>query len=93
MTRLVSSKWETALLVCRKCQKRQKFPLAKLLKRALKGGRKRKARVGVIEVKCLGVCPRHAVTLVDAARPGEWLLVRPDVEIEALIEELKLQPA
>lgn len=88
--RFLRANWETALLVCRKCEKRQKMPLAKMLKKALGGGRKRKAALGVVEVKCLGVCPRHAVTMVDGRRAGEWLLVTPDTPVEDIVKELKL---
>jgi hypothetical protein len=87
--RVVRSDWETALLVCRKCEKRQKMPLAKMLRKALNGGRKRKAKVGVVQVKCLGVCPRHAVTMIDARRPREWLLVKPDMAVDTVIAELE----
>ena len=34
----------------------------------------RKGALGIVEVKCLGVCPKGAVTVVNAAAPGEWML-------------------
>ncbi|RJF91010.1 hypothetical protein [Sphingomonas cavernae] len=98
MTRHVRSNWETALLVCRKCSKRQhggfgprgRTSLAKALKKEIGGGKGRKASVGVVEVKCLGVCPRHAVTMIDTRHPREWLLVKPGADIAQIAGELEL---
>ncbi|MGV3480898.1 MAG: hypothetical protein ACO1O3_13180 [Sphingobium sp.] len=91
--RLVRSNWSTALLICRKCSKRQhggfgpkgKTPLAKALKKELGGKKGRKALVGIVEVKCLGVCPRHAVTMVDSRHPRDWLLVKPGTEMSEVL--------
>ncbi len=96
--RAVRSNWQTALLVCRKCSKRQhggfgpkgKMPLAKALKKELGGKKGRKAPVGIIEVKCLGVCPRHAVTMVDARRPRDWLLVKPGTGMDEVVAAVGL---
>jgi NAD-dependent dihydropyrimidine dehydrogenase PreA subunit len=87
--RAVSANWESAILVCRKCEKRQKMPLAKMLTKALGGGRKRKAPV----VKCLGVCPGHAVTMIDTRRPREWLLVKPGTPIKHVVDRLETDQA
>lgn len=84
--------------MCRKCSKRQgggfgpkgKTPLAKALKKEMGGKKGRKAHVGVVEVKCLGVCPRHAVTMIDTRDPHQWLLVKPGTGIEEIVEDLKL---
>lgn len=96
----VAANWSNALLVCGKCSKRVgggfgggfgdkgKSRLAKALRRYLAVGKGRKARIGVVEVKCLGVCPKHAVTLVDTARPHEWLLVRPGTDMAAIVARL-----
>jgi predicted metal-binding protein len=97
--RLVRSNWRTALLICRKCSKRQhggfgpkgKTPLAKALKKELGGKKGRKAPVGIVEVKCLGVCPRHAVTMVDARRPRDWLLVKPGTPVGEIMEAVGLE--
>lgn len=93
----VRSDWERALLVCGKCSRKVgggfgakgKTPLAKLLRREPGFGKGRRARVGVAEVKCLGVCPKHAVTVVDTRDLGRWRLMRPGDEaaVAALIAE------
>ncbi|MBA3880661.1 MAG: hypothetical protein C0500_13210 [Sphingobium sp.] len=100
MSRLVKADWETAILVCAKCSKRLdggfgkkgKQRLAKALKAYLGVKRFRKARVGVVEVKCLGVCPRGAVTVVNAADPTRWRLVAKDADLAAVAAELGIAP-
>jgi len=94
---IVRSHWSSTVLVCAKCSKKLdggfgdegKTPLAKALKR-LGGGKKRKARFGVIETKCLGICPKRAVTVVDAAHPGLWLIVEEGTEMAVVAERLGL---
>lgn len=96
MKQFVRSDWSTALLVCAKCSKKldggfgkkDKQSLAKALRKALGLGRFRKARLGVVEVKCLGVCPRGAVTLVDARHPDRWRLVPKGADVAALAREI-----
>lgn len=83
MTRAVRSDWRNAVLVCGKCSKKLgggfgpkgKQPLAKALRKHLDLKKGRKARAGIVEVKCLGVCPRGAVTVVNGAASREWLLI------------------
>ncbi|PZO88452.1 MAG: hypothetical protein DI623_12600 [Sphingomonas sanxanigenens] len=94
----VRSNWQAALLVCGKCSKKLgggfgpkgKTSLAKALKKETGGGKGRKARVGVIETKCLGVCPKHAVTMVDTRRGRDWILVREGADVGDLVRELGL---
>lgn len=95
---LVKSNWSTALLVCAKCSKRidggfgkkGKQSLAKALRQQLGVKRFRKSTVGVVEVKCLGVCPRGAVTLVDARDPGNWRLILAGADLAVLADTLGL---
>ena len=96
----VRSDWSNTLLVCRKCSKRLgggfgpkgRTPLAKALRKHLDVKRGRKARLGIVEVKCLGVCPRGAVTVINGRAPGEWLLVRAGADLDALVIGLGLPP-
>lgn len=97
MKAFVRSNWEASLLICRKCSKKLdggfgangRTSLAKALKRH-GGGKGRKARLGVIEVKCLGVCPKGAVTVIDSRQPGRWRLVRIGADIEEVAAALDL---
>jgi predicted metal-binding protein len=94
----VRSDWRRAVLVCGKCARRaggfgpDARPLGKALRARLGGGKGRRAAVGVVEVKCLGVCPKRAVVVVDAARPDRWRLVRSDADFDALAADLSDVP-
>ncbi|WP_315763894.1 (2Fe-2S) ferredoxin domain-containing protein [Sphingomonas sp. Y38-1Y] len=84
------SNWSNAVLVCAKCSKRVdggfgdkgRTPLAKALRRHLKLRKGRKGAAGVVEVKCLGVCPRDAVVVVNGAESRTWHLVRPASDLD-----------
>ena len=93
----VSARWEGAVLVCGKCSRRVgggfgkngRRALAKELRRQPGFGKGRKAEMGVMEVKCLGICPRDAVVLVDTRSPRKWRLVRPGSDVVELAEALQ----
>ncbi len=94
----VRSNWANAVLVCSKCSKKLhggfgpkgKAPLAKALRKHLGLKRGRKADAGIVEVKCLGVCPRGAVTVVNGAASRDWLLVREGADMADVARELGL---
>ncbi|MDT8758154.1 DUF1636 domain-containing protein [Sphingomonas psychrotolerans] len=94
----VRSNWSNAVLVCSKCSKKLdggfgpkgKAPLAKALRKHLGLKKGRKGAAGIVEVKCLGVCPRGAVTVVNGAQSREWLLVPEGADLDAVAEELGL---
>jgi len=98
--RTVRSDWANTILVCKKCSKKLgggfgpngRTPLAKALRQELGVKKGRKGAVGIIDVKCLGVCPKGAVTVVNGAKPGEWLLVREGSAIESVVDGVGLQP-
>ncbi len=99
--RVVTSHWSGAILVCAKCTKKvdggfgpkRRTRLAKALRKMFGLKKGRKSSAGVIEVKCLGVCPKNAVTLIDAANPDRWWIVPVGADIEALGCDLGLEPA
>ncbi|OHC97086.1 MAG: hypothetical protein A3H25_09275 [Sphingomonadales bacterium RIFCSPLOWO2_12_FULL_63_15] len=88
----VRSNWRNAVLVCRKCAKKLDGGfgpdgderLAKALRKHLTLGKGRKAAAGIIEVDCLGICPKGAVTVVNGAASREWLLVKPGADLDEL---------
>lgn len=92
------TQWRDMVLVCRKCSKKldggfgeggdQK--LGKALRRAIGGGKGRKAGVAVIEVGCLDLCPKNAVVVANASRPGEWVVVPRGTPIAGLVERIGL---
>jgi predicted metal-binding protein len=99
LTPRVRSNWEHTVLVCGKCSKKLKGgfgpkgkqSLAKALRRHLGLKKGRKAEAGIVEVKCMGVCPRGAVTVVDAGGPREWLIVPAGAALDAVAAELGLE--
>jgi predicted metal-binding protein len=92
----VRSDWHSAVLVCGKCSKKLgggfgkkgRVPLAKVLAKILGLNKGRKARLGVVETGCLGICPRDGVVLVDGAAPGEWMIVPRDADVAELAARL-----
>ena len=94
----VGARWERAILVCGKCSKRldggfgekRRTALAKALRKFLGLKKGRKAAIGIVETKCLGLCPGGAVTVIDAAAPGEWLLVRAGTAMDEVAAALRL---
>lgn len=94
------SRWEGAVIVCGKCSKRigggfgrkGKTPLHKALGRAMNGGGKLakllKWRSGVVESRCLKVCPKNAVVVIDGRAPGKWLIVPKGADVDALAARL-----
>ncbi|WP_375396126.1 (2Fe-2S) ferredoxin domain-containing protein [uncultured Sphingomonas sp.] len=88
----LKSRWSGAVLVCAKCSKKLdggfgpkgRTSLAKALRQRFGLKKGRKAARGIIEVKCLGVCPRGAVTLVDTAHPAAWRLVPAGADIDSV---------
>jgi predicted metal-binding protein len=95
----VRSDWANTVLVCRKCSKKigggfgpkGRTPLSKALRQELGLKKGRKGALGVVEVKCLGVCPKDAVTLVNGAKPGEWLVVRRGTDVSAVAREVQAE--
>jgi predicted metal-binding protein len=81
--RTARTEWRDVVLVCRKCQKKLDggfgpdgdLSLKKALRRYLKAKKGRKSELAVIDAGCFDVCPKKAVVAVNAARPGELLVI------------------
>ena len=93
----VASDWDRVLLVCGKCSKRLgggfgrkgKTSLAKALRKHLGLKKSRKGGpLGIVETRCLGVCPRNAVTMIDGTESREWLLVPAGTDMVELVSEI-----
>ena len=95
--RVLASRWQGSVLVCGKCSKKlaggfgdkRRTPLAKLLRAAFGLKKGRKADRGVVEVKCLGVCPKNAVVMIDAAQPDRWLLIPAGADVGEIVTTLR----
>ncbi|UAK26253.1 hypothetical protein [Sphingomonas nostoxanthinifaciens] len=104
MIRHASARWRAAILVCAKCEKKLggrgfgpdgRKPLSKVLRKHAGGGKGRKASIGVMQTKCLKICPKNAVTVVDGARPRDWLIVAagtPIEDVEAALDAADAEP-
>ena len=87
--------WREILLVCRKCggklkggfgpKRKDELPDAfrELLRQA---GRRREVRI--LEVGCLGVCPKGGITVMQGTRPGEMLVVPEGMDLTQLAARL-----
>ena len=91
----VAGPWRNALLVCRKCSRKLDGgfgpdgtdTLPRAVKHALReAGRRRDVRI--LEVGCLGVCPKDAVTVMHGADPGRMLVVPEGLEPGLLLSRL-----
>ena len=87
--------WRDMVLVCGKCSrklgggfgKKGRHDLKDVLRDTLKeSGRRREVRV--VEVDCLGLCPKRAVAAISTARPGEVLIVPPGADAASLLSVL-----
>lgn len=95
---LVRAEWGNAVLVCAKCSKKLnggfgkkgKQSLAKALRKHLGLKKGRKASVGIVETRCLGVCPRGAVTVINGAESRVWNLVPAGADLDEVARELGL---
>jgi len=96
MIRVLASRWQGSVMVCGKCSKKLgggfgekgRTPLAKMLRAVLELKKGRKAERGVVEVKCLGICPKNAVVMLDGARPDRWLLVPAGADASEVVATL-----
>jgi len=95
LIRRLRSGWTDTIVVCGKCSKKLdggfgeggRTSLVKALRKRLGLGKGRKAAVGIVETKCLGVCPKRAVVVACA---GEWLVVPAGENVDAVASALGL---
>lgn len=81
--RTVAGRSARLLAICGKCGRKLGGgfgkgggqSLTKLLRRELAAAKGKRAAVRIVETRCLKICPRHAVALVDGSRPDEILIV------------------
>ena len=87
--------WQDVVLVCRKCSRKLDGGFGKdgdatlrsELKQALRdAGRRRTVRV--METGCFSVCPKRAVSVMQASRPGEILVVPEGTDPAELLRRL-----
>jgi predicted metal-binding protein len=87
--------WKTILLVCGKCARKMdggygpkgKESLRSALQTELANtGRRREVRI--IETRCMGICPKKAVTVLNTRRPETILTVPRKTEVAEALGQL-----
>ena len=88
----VQTGWTDTLLICRKCSRKLDGGFGPdgtdTLRRALRAGLRaagRRRQVGLMEVACLGVCPKRAVTTARASEPGSLRIVPEGTPVEVIL--------
>ncbi len=86
--------WTQAVIICRKCTKKLSGGFGPDGTQSLPGAMRdalrqtgRRGEVGLLEVGCLGVCPRGAVTVVLGNAPGDFLIVGKGASAAALLNK------
>ncbi len=90
--RTVKTGWNDVLLICKKCSKKLDggfgedgtTTLRKAIRDRLRENGQR-GQVGLIDVRCFGVCPKRAVTVVRASNPSELLVIPVGVPIDTVL--------
>ena len=91
--------WQDVIVVCRKCTKKldggfgpgNELTLPRALKQSLRAaGRRHTTRV--IETKCLGICPKNAVTVLSASAPASLYTVQTGTDASAILATLLPPP-
>lgn len=89
----------TAIIaICGKCGKKLgggfgasgAASLGKTMRSALHLPKPKRARVRIVETKCLGLCPKGAVAVVSGADPGHILVIPAGTPVAAIVHRLGL---
>ena len=91
--RLVTTGWTDTLLICRKCSKKLRKggfgpggrKTLRQAARAVLRASQRRGQIGIIEVGCVGICPKRGVTTARASQPGVICVVPAGYPVEALL--------
>lgn len=91
--------WKTVILLCGKCARKmdggygpgKKDTLRNVLRTELKAqGHRRDVRV--IETRCLGICPKKAVTAINASAPNSIITVPKGTLAGEALAQIMAQP-
>jgi predicted metal-binding protein len=96
----VKTEWQSVVLVCRRCSKKAKGgfgpegkdSLVKAMRKAWKLKKGRKAEFGLVEVDCLKICPKKAVTVANGAHPERFLVIPRETPLSEVAAVLDLKP-
>jgi predicted metal-binding protein len=93
-TRAIETPWKTVILLCGKCARKMdggygskgKHTLRDVLRAPLRAKRRRDVRV--IETRCMGICPKKAVTALNASHPGKIFTIKKGTASEEVMARL-----
>jgi hypothetical protein len=96
--RAIAQKSASVVAICGKCGKKLgggfgpggKQPLGKALAKALHLPKPKLARVRLVETKCLKLCPKGAVAVIDSRNPGSILVIPARTPVRDVAETLGL---
>ena len=99
--RTVATDVARIIAICGKCGKKLgggfgddgRRPLAKLLRRTVPGTKGKRATLRIIETKCLDICPKGGVALLDSLQPGVVVIVAASTPLPVLMAGLGLAAA
>lgn len=99
--RSVTTPAASLVAICAKCSKKLgggfgsggAMSLGKALRRELGLPKPKRARVRIVETKCLKLCPKAAVAVVHSGDPGAILIVPAGLAVMAVAGQLGLVPA
>ena len=88
--------WTELVVLCRKCSRKLDGGFGQdgdeSLRAAMREALREQGRrhsVRIVETKCLGVCPKRAVTMMAGSRPGQLFVVpegTPATDVLALLD-------
>jgi hypothetical protein len=91
-----STPWQRVILICGKCSRKLDGGFGSngrdSLRTALRAELKEQGygrSVRIIETRCMGVCPKKAVTTIDASHPGRIYVVPKGAAEEDILVELE----
>lgn len=86
------------IAICGKCGRKLdggfgsdgKRSLAKALRRRIVGAKGKRATLRIVETRCLDICPKGTVVMLDSAQPGEVVIVPAGMPVPDVARELGL---
>ncbi len=98
LVRLLPTRATRLIAICGKCGRKVgggfgasgDTSLTKALRRSVDGAKGKKAALRIIETRCMDICPKRAVAVIDSRNPGRVMIVPEGVPIETVAAGLEL---
>ena len=84
------------IAICGKCGRkigggfgeRQDKALSKVLRKSAADAKGKRATVRIVETRCLDICPKRAVAMIDSRQPGRVMIVPAGASVDGLADRL-----